>query len=154
MQWIQKVVVIMIIVGLIGGVALGSQLHNLDISRPSVPKFSMPKYSGNWRETFSNLDGKTAATIRQVAAGQVSWNDLIPDQVQGFAGDAQKATISAQVSMTPEEIIQIVRTEGTAGLLKRLSEKSTVTVNGLSSSAMEEARYQYCLGVVESHEKK
>lgn len=91
---------------------------------------------------------------KQVAAAIRTWSDSGFDLgITRQLDDAANATIAAEVRTSPAELWQQLRTEGSQAVMQSLAKNTEVTVNDVSTEVMEEARYQYCLGVIEAREQ-
>lgn len=96
-------------------------------------------------------DKTVAQGIRNVADGGFDVEQFLPfDDFQRLG----EATVSAQVSLTPEEVWRTFREKGSQAVLTSLGDNVEYQVNDISVSAVNEARYQYCKGVVEAYESR
>lgn len=96
-------------------------------------------------------------SIDESLAGQIrTWREdgWQPPEILGAVShsvqQAGQSTISATVSTTPEEMWQSFREQGAQAALGQVVESAEVSVNTVSQNVLNEARYQYCLGVVEA----
>lgn len=99
------------------------------------------------------------AGIDQSLAQQIrDWreNGWQPPEILGSISQsveqAGNSTVSATVTTTPQEVWQSFREQGAQAALGQVAGSAEVTVNSVSQNVLNEARYQYCLGVVEAHE--
>lgn len=123
--------------------------------RPQFPSFSLASISTpaapDWHDTVANVDKTVAESIRRFSSGEVKLEDLIalPSIEQ-----ISEATLSAKVSTSPEELWQSFRQRGSQAVLEDLGGQIEYSINGVSATAIGEARYQYCLGVVEAYQQQ
>lgn len=106
-------------------------------SQPNLPAPNLSSLGSLWQQA----DVKVAEGIR--AAGQGEWSSLVP-----------KASISANLSTDTHRLSEAYVNGGVAGVSKELFNQAQVGVGGVTTNAWDEARYQYCLGVVESRQSK
>lgn len=102
------------------------------------------------KQVLQNLDSQLGKTIRSAAEEGVQF----PQTGQNTLDSFKQATLSAQVTTTPEELWQTFREQGSQAVLQSVAKQAEVSVNGVSTQAVNEARYQYCLGVVEAYENR
>lgn len=102
------------------------------------------------RSVLNDIDSQLAQTIRSAADGGWQWQVGSEQAVNKL----KAATLSAQVTTTPEELWQTFREQGSQAVLHSVAQQAEVSVNGVSVQAVNEARYQYCLGVVETYERR
>jgi len=125
--------------------------------RPSSPNFSqatstLPIVSvSQLKDLGTNLDREVAAVIRQTAENGIQF-----PQIGGWSAvqDMTQATVSATISTTPEEIWQTFREQGSQAVVSGLAKNAQISVNDISTDVMNEARYQYCTGVVQEYERQ
>lgn len=122
---------------------------------PQSPNLSLAQFSpqvpDNWRDTLAVADKTVAQGIRNVADSGFDVEQLLPLDDFRRLGEA---TVSAQVSLTPEEVWRTFREKGSQAVLASLGDNVEYQVNDISVSAANEARYQYCKGVVEAYESR
>lgn len=143
---------VMVLVGafvVVAGVALWRYYPTLAQAAPGW--FSNDPQLPDVSSSLKSLDKSGAQFIRRLAAGEVKPLESISEKVTTSVSDA---TISATLSTTPERVWQAYQTEGVSGALGELGGTAQVQVGNVSAAAAEEARYQYCLGVVESYQSK
>lgn len=126
--------------------------------RPQWPQFSLAQnsevmLSSDVQSEVTRIDQQLAQKIRDFGEHGIDWQALTsPPQVAGSLAKASQATISAQVSTTPEELWRTLREEGSQAVLGTLAKNAEISVNTVSTEVMNEARYQYCVGVVQQYE--
>jgi len=124
--------------------------------RPQFPLASqarLPQVALNTtqlRSIIQDVDQSVANTIRRTAEEGISWPSV---GSWSAVNNLSEATISAQLSTTPGELWRTFREEGSQAVLGGLAKNAEVSVNNVSTQVMNEARYQYCLGVVEEFER-
>lgn len=99
----------------------------------------------------ANLDREVASIIRQTAS-----DGLQLPQIGEWSAvqNLTQATVSASISTTPEEIWKTFREQGSQAVIGGLAQNAQVSVNDISTDVMNEARYQYCTGVVQEYERQ
>lgn len=102
------------------------------------------------RTQVESVDRTLANIVRDAADGkfvasQTLWNNGVQQ--------VQSASISAQFETSPKELWQTLREEGAQAVLKDVAQQTAVSVNGVSTEMITEARYQYCVGVVQQYEQ-
>jgi len=102
------------------------------------------------RAIVTDLDHSVAQVIRQTTEDGISW----PSVGSWSAVNLKDATISANISTSPDELWQTFREEGSRAVVESLANSAEMSVNNVSTQVMNEARYQYCVGVVEQYEKQ
>lgn len=102
-------------------------------------------------QVLGDIDSALAETIRQVASGSVHLPSL---PLSNWTERLSTATMSATVSTTPAELWQTLRAEGAAAVAQDLAQNAQVQVGNVSLDVVSEARYQYCVGVVDEYEKR
>lgn len=105
--------------------------------QPRLPAADISSLGSLWQQA----DSRVAEGIR--AAGQGEWSSLIP-----------KASISANLSTDTHRLSEAYVNGGVAGVSKELLNQAQVGVGGVTTNAWDEARYQYCLGVIEARQSK
>ena len=116
---------------------------------PQVPQVSVD--TTMFRSMITNLDHTLAQGIRQAAENGISLPSVGSWQaVNGLS----EATISANFRTSPDELWKTFREEGSQAVLGGLAKNAEVTVNNVSTEVMNEARYQYCVGVVNEFERQ
>lgn len=103
------------------------------------------------REYIAKLDTQLADKIKKTAENGISWPKLPGSNV---IEQASQASLSATYSTTPEKIWQDINQSGGAGVVQGIANDIELNVNDLSTQVIDEARYQYCLGVVEQYESQ
>ncbi len=145
-MWRAKLLLLLLIVG------GGGLLWWIKFS-PYQPTISLAQYlpssTENLAQTAADADRVAAQYIRQLADGQVSLPDLFPLDLDSIG----QATLSAEVAVTPEELWRQFRERGSRAVLDSVAENVEWKVNDVSAATVNEARYQYCKGVVETFEK-
>lgn len=133
-------------------IAGGGLLWWIEFS-PNKPSFSLAQYlptdTESFKQTAADADQALAQGIRSVAEGEVQLQDIFPFDLT----DLSRATLSAEVAVTPEELWRQFRERGSRAVLDSVAENVEWKVNDVSAAAVNEARYQYCKGVVETFEK-
>ncbi|MCD8484690.1 hypothetical protein LRY65_04520 [Candidatus Woesebacteria bacterium] len=145
----------LILVGL-GGAALwyvAYQLQLPDLTQAQTTAPSMSVSTDAIQNEVKRIDQQIAAQIRKVGEEGIDFSmfSQVPQVASSFQ-QASQATLSATVSTTPEELWQTLREEGAQAVMGSLAKNAEVSVNDLSTDIMNEARYQYCVGVVEQYE--
>jgi hypothetical protein len=124
--------------------------------RPAAPNFSqattLPVISiTQFKDIGTNLDHDIAEIIRQTAQNGIQ----LPQIGQWSAvQNVTQATVSASISTSPEEVWQTFREQGSQAVVSGLAKNAQVSVNDISTDVMNEARYQYCTGVVQEYERQ
>lgn len=116
---------------------------------PAAPNLSFaqtPSSLSPTSDVLEKLDTQIAGVIRKAAAGEIS----LP---QVNLESAMKSTVSATLATTPDEFFRQLREEGAQAALGTVAESLEVQAGAVSTQVLNEARYQYCRGVVESYEK-
>ncbi len=131
--------------------------------RPGFPDFSQAQtvtaqsdeVVSEVRSEVTRIDQQVADQIRRVAEEGIQLPDWsqVPEVASTFQS-ASQATLSATVSTTPEELWQTLRDQGAQAVLGTVAQNAEVSVNNLSTDIMNEARYQYCVGVVQEYERQ
>jgi hypothetical protein len=120
---------------------------------PNHPSFSLAQYlptsPGGLQQTAADADKVIAQGIRSVAEGGIELKDIFPLDLNSLS----QATLSAEVAITPEELWRQFRERGSRAVLDSVAENVEWKVNDVSAATVNEARYQYCKGVVETYEK-
>lgn len=119
---------------------------------PDKPAFSLAQWlpqNNDWRQTAATADKAVAQGIRDLSEGKVQLGQLFPLDLTTIG----QATLSAEVVVTPEELYRQFREKGSRAVLDSVAENVEWKVNNVSTAAVNEARYQYCKGVVETYEK-
>ena len=121
---------------------------------PVKPEFSWAQYLpgsiDSLQQTAADADKVLAQGIRSLAEGEVELRDIFPLDISSFS----QATLSAEVAVTPEELWRQFRERGSRAVLDSVAENVEWKVNNVSAATVNEARYQYCKGVVETFEKQ
>lgn len=135
---------LLLLVGL-GGATLwivkySPQFPQFSFAAPSV---SVPNSVG---QVAAETDKVVAQGIRDLAEGK--WK--LPELPQSGIGDA---SVSASVAVTPKEIWSAYRERGSQAVLDTVAQSAEVSVNTVSTKVLNEARYQYCLGVIEQYQQ-
>lgn len=110
----------------------------------------------NWqeidlRQSIASIDHQIAEAITKTAQEGIKLPEVnnLPK-----LDEVGSASISAQISTTPEEFWDTLREEGSQAVLSDLAKNAEVSVNNMSVQMMNEARYQYCQGVVKEYERQ
>lgn len=114
----------------------------------SNPDFSQDA-TAQAAEVVGDIDQSLASHIRQWR--EAGWQP--PEILGSISSDVQNATLSATVSTTPQEVWQSFREQGAQAALGQVAQSAEFSVNAVSQNVVNEARYQYCLGVVEARHK-
>ncbi len=124
--------------------------------RPASPNLSQANEWSNFSLTKiqnvgSNLDHEVADLIRQTAKEGIK----LP-QVSNWSvvKEVSQSTVSATISTSPEEVWKTFREQGSQAVIGGLAQNAQVSVNDVSADVMNEARYQYCVGVVDEYERQ
>lgn len=134
-------------------ILVGGGLLWLASQNPQMPSFlqasSSPDFSQvNVKETIQRFDHELAQVISDTAE-----NGLTLPEVSYFKlENISQASVSAQVTTSPQELWETLREEGSQAVLKSLGSSAQVSVNNVSTEVMNQARYQYCRGVVDEYE--
>lgn len=136
-----------VLVGL--GLFLVSQRGGVFSSSLKVPNVSVA--TTPLRDMAQNIDHSLAQTIRRTADEGISFPRVGSWQAVNEVG---QATLSAEISTTPEELWQTLRQEGSQSVLQDIAQSAEFSVNDVSTKVMKEARYQYCVGVVDEYERQ
>ena len=113
--------------------------------------FSNTPQFPNFSEQLKGADQAGASFIKRLAAGEVKPLEALPKQLPA---SMVEATISATLSTTPERMWEAYQSEGVVGAASELGSTAKFQAGNVSTAVAEEARYQYCLGVVESYQSK
>jgi hypothetical protein len=145
---------LIIVVLLLAGAGLWAVAYN-----PEMPAFSLAQYIPaistpalpSVKHTVQDFDQNLAEVIRDTAKNGVTLPEL-----SSWSGLNQMAqsTISAQISTSPDELWQTFRQEGSQAVISGMAQNAEISVNNISTEVMNEARYQYCRGVVEEYERQ
>ncbi len=108
-----------------------------------VPSFEQESI----KSVLGQVDTQVAGVIRGFGDGDFSLPKL---QV----GSAMETTISAKFSTTPDQLLKQIREEGAQAALGTVAKNVEMQVGDVSSEFVDQARYQYCKGVVESYESR
>lgn len=100
-------------------------------------------------QLVQQFDHELAEAIKNTAENGVDWPQFSTDQLKNW----QQATVSAQVSTTPQELWEMFRQEGSQAVLDTIGQSAQVSVNDISAEMINEARYQYCQGVIEEYQR-
>lgn len=146
------VLVLFLLLVVLGGVATASKKFGdglpITIAAPPV---QLPQFSGGFQGIIHSLDEQGAELIRQASQGKMPWQNL---NLSEKVTEVSQATVSASVTTTPQELIETWKNEGSQAVLGAVASQAEVSLNGVSTAAVNEARYQYCLGVVKEYEKR
>lgn len=143
---IRFLLIVLVVLG--AGGALWWVQNTPNLPQPSFAQLSV-NVPTNWRAAASLADRTIAQGIRGVAQNGIHFDQIVP--IEDFRKLGQ-ATVSAEVSLTPEELWQTFREQGSQAVLTTVGNKVEYEVNGVSATAVNEARYQYCKGVVDAYE--
>ncbi len=145
-----------------GGVFLFSQYaagafgQGIALSLPAVTGSAVPNtqdLSGEVQESVRGIDRSLASQIRHWR--EEGWQaPAILSAVTESVEQASETTVSATVSTTPGEVWQSFRDQGAQAALGEVLGTTEVSVNAVTQNAVNEARYQYCLGVVDAYERR
>ncbi len=116
----------------------------------SFAQLRRPEIRFSPQEFVKNMDTQIAESLRNVRENGLQLPEVGSSQV---VNDVKNATLSATVSTTPEELWKTLREEGAQSVVSSLAQSANVSVNDLSADIVSEARYQYCLGVVDQHQQ-
>jgi hypothetical protein len=143
--------VLVIVVFAVAGAGLAVQ-QGL-IALPGSLALSTPSETPAVAESLSSIDQSLAVQIRNFR--EQGWQ---PPEILGSVSEsvqqAGQATVSATVTTTPEEVWQSFREQGAQAALGQVVNTAEVSVNSVSQNVLNEARYQYCLGVVEARQSQ
>ncbi len=127
--------------------------------KPQLPSFSFAQNMSSAevptevRSEVTRLDQQLAEKIREFGDRGINWEAITsPPQVASSLQQVSNATLSATVTTTPEELWRTLREQGSQAVLGTLAKNTEVSVNTVSNNIINEARYQYCVGVVEQYE--
>lgn len=110
---------------------------------------AVPQVSGDdIKGQVKTVDQHVAKLIKTWSEEGVSFG-ISREQVD----QAANATLSAQVRTTPGEVWQTFREQGSQAVVQSIAKNAELSVNDVSTKVMDEARYQYCLGVVDTYEQ-
>lgn len=144
-----KLVLVLLLVGVIGGgvvVAWQNGLIPTNLNVPSSQEESLAYAS----EQISSIDQSLATQIRQWR--EKGWQP--PEILGSVSSEIDNASVSATITTTPGEVWQSFREQGAQAALGNVARSAEVSVNSVSNNVVNEARYQYCLGVVESYKQE
>lgn len=147
-----KIVWLLALVAVVGGAAMVAVKQGL-IALPLPQADLQAEGAAQAAEYISGLDKSLATQIRQLRESGWQPPEILGSISSGVEGAAQ-ATLSATVSSSPQEIWDSFRKQGAQAALGQVVESAEVSVNSVSQNVVNEARYQYCLGVVEAREKQ
>ncbi len=119
-----------------GGGASNAAAMNLSFSQP------------DWRSSVQSLDEQVAQMIRSPQWRSGSMDFSLPEMVQSAAS----TTLSATFSTTPKEFWQSVRERGAQEAVGEVLTQAQLQAGAVSVDVVNEARYQYCKGVVSAYE--
>lgn len=102
---------------------------------------------GSAKDLLTQVDSRIAQVIRQVGAGQFSLPKF-------DVGSAMDTTVSAKISTTPDQFLKQMREEGAQAALGSVAQSVEMQVGEVSTEFVDQARYQYCKGVVETYESR
>lgn len=100
-------------------------------------------------DTVRELDGQVANMIRTPTSIDLSNLDFSFPQM---VSDATNSTISATFATTPAEFWQNLREKGAQEAVSTVLTQAQIQAGDVSVDIVNEARYQYCKGVVTSYE--
>lgn len=98
-------------------------------------------------EHINSIDKSLASQIRGLR--ETGWQP--PEILGSVSSDIENATLSAAVNTTPGEVWQSFRDQGAQAAIGNVAKSAEVSVNTVSNTVLNEARYQYCLGVVQGY---
>lgn len=98
-------------------------------------------------ESLRGIDGQLAQQIRSFDTQSFTTFSL-PQSI----ADASQATLSATFSTSPTQLWQDIRQNGAQAAVGTVMTQAKIQVGDISADVMNEARYQYCRGVVETYE--
>ena len=103
----------------------------------------------DWSQAMKAADSTVANGIRAAARGEIK----LPSALTNPIHTVSSATISASIAITPQELSKLIQEKGAQGALSELTNRIQVSAGDLGANVIDEARYQYCLGVVQSRQK-
>lgn len=139
-------------------ISLGGSALWVIAFQPQLPQFSFAQGSSDSFDSAKiesevhRIDEQIAAKIRELSENGVNWNSLTDQSISTSLEKMSQSTVSATVSTTPEQFWKTLREEGSQAVLANLAKNAEVSVNSVSTNMVNEARYQYCTGVVKQYE--
>jgi hypothetical protein len=131
------------------GVGVVWWVRNSGQDIPSVFASSSSLDASQVKESMAQLDGQVANMIRTPSA--VNFEGL-PFRWPESVTQATNSTVSATFSTTPAEFWQNLREKGAQEALGTVVSQAQVQAGEVSADIVNEARYQYCKGVVTAYE--
>lgn len=120
----------------------GNDIPNVFAQKPSLDSVQV-------KESMQELDGQVANMIRTPSA--INFEGL-PFRWPDAVTQASNTTMSATFSTTPAEFWQNLREKGAQEALGTVVSQAQVQAGEVSADIVNEARYQYCKGVVTAYE--
>ena len=123
---------------------------------PGSPPLSSASVSSRFslaeiKRVGSNFDHEIAEIIRTTAENGIKLPEIGSFQA---VKQVSQATVSATISTSPEELWKTFREQGSEAVLSGLTKNAQLSVNDVSTEVMNEARYQFCTGVVAEYERQ
>lgn len=103
--------------------------------------------------SLASIDQNLATQIRAWREDGWETPEILGAVTQSVQNVGQ-ASISATVSTTPQSFWDSLRQQGAQAALGDVVGSTQVSVNTVSQNILDEARYQYCLGVVQAHDSQ
>jgi len=142
---------IVVILILVGGVLWYIGYRPTNPLAGQAESLSLEMGSSKVKTIVTDLDHSIAKVIRKTTEEGISW----PKVGSWLAvNDFKEASISANVTTSPDELWRTFREEGSRAVMEGLASSAEMSVNNVSTQVMNEARYQYCVGVVEQYEQQ
>lgn len=103
--------------------------------------------------SLASIDQNVATHIRTWREDGIETPEILGAVTQSVRNMGQ-ASISATVSTTPQSFWDSLRQQGAQAALGQVVGDAQISVNTVSQNVVDEARYQYCLGVVQARQSQ
>jgi hypothetical protein len=103
--------------------------------------------------SLASIDQNVATQIRTWREDGIETPEILGAVTQSVQNIGQ-ASISATVSTTPQSFWDSLRQQGAQAALAQVVGDAQISVNAVSQNVVDEARYQYCLGVVQARQSQ